>query len=255
MRIKTALAALLAPVFLLGAAACSGERTKAPDSIDRMSKAEVEAIVKEYLLREPEIIFEMQNALNVKSALEQTIKAEAAWDALYASAKDDPFIGPKDAPITIIEFTDYDCGWCKRVLPQVIEFADDRRGDTRVVFKELHWQGSGDGAPSRAALAAQRQGKYREMHLALMKAPANARTPEYVESIARSIGLDIPRWKKDMASDAVKQQAARFEAEARSAGLSGTPAFLVNGTFIGGADMEGLRSLVEAKRQELAAKR
>jgi len=254
MRIQIRLAALLAPVALL-AAACSGGQAKAPDSIDRMSKAEVEAIVKEYLLREPEILLEMQLAFERNRMASQTLAVEGAWNTLLASAKDDPFIGPKDAPITIIEFTDYDCGFCKRALPEVIELGDDRRGDTRVVFKELHWQGSGDGAPSRAALAAQRQGKYREMHIALMKAPSNARTPEYVESVARSIGLDIPRWQKDMASEAVTQQAARYEAEARAAGINGTPAFLVNGTFINGADMDGLRSLVEAKRQELAAKR
>ncbi len=251
MHIKTTFAVLLG----LAATACSGGQTKAPDSIDRMSKAEVEAIVKEYLLREPELLIEVQIALERNRMASQTLTAEGAWDRLYASAKDDPYIGPKDAPITVIEFTDYDCGFCKRALPEIVEIADDRRGDTRVVFKELHWQGSGDGAPSRAALAAQRQGKYRDMHIALMKAPANARTPDYMESVARSIGLDIARWKKDMASDAVKQQAARYEAEARAAGINGTPAFLVNGTFINGADMDGLRSLIEAKRQELAAKR
>lgn len=251
MRLHTALASLLA----FAAAACSGGQAVAPDSIDRMSKAEVEAIVREYLLREPEILLEMQVAFERNRMASQTISVEGAWDQLLASAKDDPFIGPKDAPITVIEFTDYDCGFCKRALPEVVALADDRRGDTRVVFKELHWQGTGDGAPSRAALAAQRQGKYREMHLALMKAPSNARTPEYVESVARSIGLDIDRWKKDMASDAVKEQAASYEAEARSAGINGTPAFLINGTFINGADMDGVRSLIEAKRQELAAKR
>lgn len=239
----------------IGLSACGqAQQMSAPDAIDRMEKAEVEAIVREYLLREPEILFEMQRAYEVKDALQQTVVAEAAWDTLLASAKDDPSIGPKNAPITIIEFTDYDCGWCKRVLPDIIELADDRRGDTRVVFKELHWQGARDYAPSRAALAAHRQGKYREMHIAMMSAPAGANTPEHLETIARSVGLDIPRWKSDMASPAIQAQIERFEAEAREAGIRGTPGFLINGTFFGGGDVDAIKSLVEAKRAELKDK-
>jgi protein-disulfide isomerase len=239
----------------VGLAACGPAGVSAPDAINKMQKAEVEAIVREYLLREPEILFEMQSAYEVKQAMEQSLVAEAAWPTILASAKDDPTIGRKDAPITIIEFTDYDCGWCKRVLPTIIELADDRRGDTRVVFKELHWQGARDFAPSRAALAAQRQGKYREMHLALMTAPAGAYTPEHLETIARSVGLDIPRWKTDMASDAVQAQITRFEGEARQAGIRGTPGFLINGTFFGGGDVDAIKSLVEAKRAELKDKK
>ncbi len=249
--------ALLLPLSIaFGLSACGGpSQVAAPDSIGRMEKAEVEAIVREYLLREPEILFEMQSAYEVKDALQQTVVAEASWDKLIASAKDDPSIGRKDAPITIIEFTDYDCGWCKRVLPTVIELADDRRGDTRVVFKELHWQGARDGAPSRAALAAHRQGKYREMHLALMTAPAGAYTPENLEILARSIGLDIPRWKADMLTPAVAAQIDRFAAEAREAGIRGTPGFLINGTFFAGGDADAVKSLVEAKRAELKDKK
>jgi protein-disulfide isomerase len=249
-------ALLLSLVASLGLAACGGPAAvSAPDAIDRMQKAEVEAIVREYLLREPEILFEMQGAYEVKQQMEQSLVAEAAWGALLASAKDDPTIGRKDAAVTIIEFTDYDCGWCKRVLPTVIELADDRRGDTRVVFKELHWQGARDFAPSRAALAAFRQGKYREMHLALMTAPAGAYTPEHLETIARSVGLDIARWTKDMQSEAVNAQIARFEAEARQAGIRGTPGFLINGTFFGGGDVDAIKSLVEAKRAEARDKK
>ena len=108
MRLHASLAALLA----LGAAACSGE-VKAPDAVGGLTKAQVEAIVKDYLLREPEIIFEMQAAYQRNQLASQTLAAEGVWDKLLASAKDDPYIGRKDAPITIVEFSDYDCGVCK----------------------------------------------------------------------------------------------------------------------------------------------
>lgn len=244
---------LLSLVAVVGLSACGGPaQIAAPDSIDRMEKAEVEAIVREYLLREPEMLFEMQRAYEIKDQMQQVVSAEAAWDKLIASAKDDPSVGPKNAAITIIEFTDYDCAWCKRVLPTMLELADDRRGDVRIVFKELHWQGSRDGAPSRAALAAHKQGKYRDMHVAMMNAPAGALTPENIETMARSVGLDIPRWKADMLSPGVNDQIDRFQVEAQAASIRGTPGFLVNGTFFGGGgDMVGLKSLIDAKRAEL----
>lgn len=245
---------LMTLVAAVGLAACGQAEVKAPDSIGRMEKAEVEAIVREYLLREPEILFEMQRAYQVKEALQQTLVAERAWDQLIASSQDDPTIGPKNAPITIIEFSDYECGFCKRALPWVIDQVDDRRGDIRLIVKESAWKEATSEPAARAALAARKQGKYREMHIALMSAPFGAHTPEHMETMARSVGLDIPRWKADMASAEVTAQIKKFDEEYKLAGISGTPSFLVNGTFVGGFDQAGLESLIEAKRHELKSK-
>ncbi len=250
MRANTLIAAALA----LGAAACSASEAKAPDSIDKMAKADVEAIVKEYLLREPEILFEMQTAYERKSTEEQTSKAEGAWDALLASAKDDPFIGPKDAPITIIEFSDYDCGVCKSAVPWVIAQVDDRRGGVKLVVKEAAWRGEGSHRAAMAALAAHGQGKYREMHVALMKAPSSAYTPELLEVIAKSVGLDIPRWKADMVKAETSSHVDRSLKEFEDSGMRGTPAFLINGKFVGGFGQAELDSLMEATRQQVKSK-
>jgi protein-disulfide isomerase len=230
---------------------CMDGKVKAPDSIDRMQKAEVEAIVREYLMREPEILWEMQAAYQKRELEAQTTKAEAEWPALLATAKDDPSIGPKDAPITIIEFSDYDCGVCKAALPWVINQIDDRRADIRLVIKEAAWRGEGSHRAAQAALAAHKQGKYREMHIALMKAPPAAYTPEHLETIAKSVGLDIPRWKADMAADATAKHVERSLGEFEKAGVAGTPAFLINGKFVGGFGQEQLESLIEATRQQI----
>lgn len=256
MRAHTTIAALLASGLALGAAACSGaQTTKAPDSIDRMAKAEVQAIVKEYLLENPDILFEMQAAYERKSQAEQTAKAEGAWPALIASAKDDPYIGPKDAPITMIEFSDYDCGVCKSAVPWVISQVDDRRGDIKLIIKEAAWRGEGSHRAAMAALAAHRQGKYREMHIALMKAPASAYTPENLEIVAKSVGLDIPRWNADMAKAELSSHVDRSLKEFADSGMQGTPAFLINGKFVGGFGQASLDSLIEATRQEIKAKK
>jgi protein-disulfide isomerase len=247
MRLTTALSALLA----LGAAACSGGEVKAPDSVGGLEKAQVEAIVKEYLLREPEILFEMQTAFQRNQLATQTLAAEGAWEKLLASSKDDPYIGRKDAPITIIEFSDYDCGVCKAAVPWVLAQVDDRRSDIKVIVKESAVRGADSRRAAIAAMAAHSQGKYREMHVALMKAPANAYTPANLEAIAQSVGLDMARWKKDMADANLIKRVDRSVEEFDMAGLQGTPSFLINGRFVGGFGQEELESLIEATRQQI----
>lgn len=247
MRLTTARSALLA----LGAAACSGGEVKAPDSVGGLEKAQVEAIVKEYLLREPEILFEMQTAFQRNQLATQTLAAEGAWEKLLATSKDDPYIGRKDAPITIVEFSDYDCGVCKAAVPWVMAQVDDRRSDIKVIVKESAVRGEDSRRAAIAAMAAHQQGKYRDMHVALMKAPANAYTPANLEMIAQSVGLDIARWKKDMADANLIKRVDRSVEEFDMAGLQGTPSFLINGRFVGGFGQEELESLIEATRQQI----
>ena len=247
MRLTTALSVLLA----LGAAACSGGEVRAPDSVGGLEKAQVEAIVKEYLLREPEILFEMQTAFQRNQIATQTLAAEGAWEKLLASSKDDPYIGRKDAPITIIEFSDYDCGVCKAAVPWVMAQVDDRRSDIKLIVKESAVRGEDSRRAAIAAMAAHSQGKYREMHVALMKAPANAYTPANLEAIAQSVGLDMARWKKDMADANLIKRVDRSVEEFDMAGLQGTPSFLINGRFVGGFGQEELESLIEATRQQI----
>jgi protein-disulfide isomerase len=247
MRLTTAFSTLL----VLGAAACSGGEVKAPDSVGGLEKAQVEAIVKEYLLREPEILFEMQTAFQRNQLATQTLAAEGAWEKLLASSKDDPYIGRKDAPITIIEFSDYDCGVCKAAVPWVMAQVDDRRSDIKLIVKESAVRGEDSRRAAIAAMAAHSQGKYREMHVALMKAPANAYTPANLEMIAQSVGLDIARWKKDMADAKLIRRVDRSVEEFDMAGLQGTPSFLINGKFVGGFGQEELETLIEATRQQI----
>jgi predicted DsbA family dithiol-disulfide isomerase len=91
----------------------------------------------------------------------------------------------------------------------------------------------------------------REMLVALMKAPANAYTPANLEMIAQSVGLDIARWKKDMADANLIKRVDRSVEEFDMAGLQGTPSFLINGRFVGGFGQEELESLIEATRQQI----
>jgi protein-disulfide isomerase len=111
--------------------ACSGQgpgAVKAPDAVGDLSKAQIEAIVKEYLMREPIVLAEAFAELQRREEEQKIAATENAWKKVSLS-KDDPTLGPADAPITIVEFTDYNCGYCKLATSWVMNQVDDRRGD------------------------------------------------------------------------------------------------------------------------------
>lgn len=236
----------------LALAACSGQQgaVKAPDAVGDLSKAQIEAIVKEYLMREPIVLAEAFGELQRREEEAKVAATEAAWSKVTL-AKDDPVLGPADAPITIVEFTDYNCGYCKLATSWVMSQVDDRRGDIRVVIKESAVRGANSEMAAAAALAAKNQGKYREMHLALMKVPANAYTPEIIETVGKSVGLDIARMKQDMNSKVIKDRVQASVKDYENVGLEGTPSFFINGTYVGGFGEQHLNDVVKAARDKV----
>jgi protein-disulfide isomerase len=240
---------IIAGAALALLAACSGQAKEvaAPEAIDRMEKAEVEAIVKEYLVREPEVLLAAFAELEKREAALKVARAERLWPELI-KAKGDPVLGNPGAPITIVEFTDYNCGFCKNATPWVMNQVDNRRSDVRVIIKESAVRGANSELAARAALAADRQGKYREMHIALMKVPANAYSPEVVERIGKSVGLDTERLKRDMEDKSLHDLIARHVTEFEQAGLEGTPGFFINGKYVAGFDQQSLEALIAEAR-------
>ncbi len=243
MRLRlTCVSAFLLLAGLLLAGACSpAKNIAAPDAIDRMSRAEVEAIVKDYLVQNPDVMREALEALNTR---EQQLTI-----AKLVSSEDNPRIGPDNAPITIVEFFDYNCGYCHAANPWLFKHLDDKRRDIQVVFKELPILAESSLLASRAALAADRQGKYREMHLALMK--SKDLTDSGIEKIGKSIGLDVTRLKKDMDGEPVMAQIQKVSAESEEVGVRGTPGFFINGQFLNGFDEETLDKIIAAERAKL----
>ena len=234
------ISAVSAATLLL--AACS-QGGKVPDSVDRMARSEVEAIVKNYLISNPEVLSEAITALGKHE--QQKVFAS------LLTQSNDPSLGPKDAPITIVEFFDYNCGYCKAATDWVFNQVDDRQGDVRVVFKEFPILAESSLDAAKAALAADRQGKYREMHNALMK--TRDLTPEGLEKTARSVGLDVAKWKTDMASDGVLIQIDQVRMQGEQAGVQGTPGFFINGQFLNGFHEETLRRAIDNARKEARA--
>lgn len=239
----TVLIAALGASLALMTAGCSQPASEtsasAPDAVDRMARAEVEAIVKDYLLNNPEVVAEVIESLGAHER-QKTFASLISHDR-------DPTLGPKDAPITIVEFFDYNCGYCKSANEWVLKQVDDRRNDVRVVFKEYPILKQTSLASAKAALAADKQGKYREMHVALMH--SRDLSDEGIEATAKSVGLNIDRWKKDMASADLERLIENVYRESDAAGVEGTPGFFINGEFVNGFNEATLDKILADLRE------
>ncbi|MDP3737073.1 MAG: DsbA family protein [Hyphomonadaceae bacterium] len=251
MRLKT----LLAATVLL-AAACAPQKVAevaAPSSVDRMAKTEVEAIVKEYLLKNPEVLVEAFNELDRRHTADAFTR--------LTSHDNDPSIGPKNAPITIVEFFDYNCGYCKAANEWVMKEAGEKNGQVRVVFKEYPILRQASDLAAKASLAAERQGKYREMHIALMKSRGLAAMKDgkedleavnaEIERIGKSVGLNIDKLRKDMADPAFEAHIERVHREAAESGVDATPGFYINGQSLQGFDEKRLDAMIDEARKSL----
>jgi len=209
----------------------------------QLDKTEVEEIVRAYLLENPEIIREALIELEKK---EDRASITAVADSLYKDPRDASF-GPKNAKVTIVEFFDYNCGYCKQSTEWVKEIMEKHPKDVRIIFKELpilDGRSKTSRNAAKAALAASEQGKYTEMHFALMS--ERSLTHERVEKIATDVGLDMEKFRKDMADEKLEVQLDDTLILAqRIPSLTGTPYFLINDDYMAGADVNRLQAMLD----------
>lgn len=208
-----------------------------------MKRADVEKIIQEYLLENPEILREALIALDKK---EDRASISAVSDALFKDPRDIS-IGPKDAKVTIVEFFDYNCGFCKSSSDWLKGVMDKHPNDVRVVFKELpilDGRTKTSKNAAKAALASARQGKYSTMHFSLME--ERGLTKERVFKIAEDAGLDMKKLKEDMKDPEIDRMLADGLLLANKIpSLTGTPFFVINDDFIAGADANALDAMLE----------
>ncbi len=200
-------------------------------------KAAVEKIVKDYLIANPEILIDVQNALDRKQAANEAQSQQTALTKIGEAALTDPKVafiqGPADAKVTVVQFFDYHCGFCKASLP-AMKKALERGGSVRFAFVEYPILSAESLIAAQAAVAARQQpGKYMAFHIALMET-TGALPRERILSIAQTVGLDIPKLEMDMASDATRASLQASNALAQQLHVNGTPTFVINGKFLVG---------------------
>ena len=166
---------------------------------------------------------------------------------------DAPQQGPDDAKVTIVEWSDFQCPYCGRVIDTVKQIEKNYGNDVRVVFKQNPLPMHPD-APfaARASLAAQKQGKFWQMHDKLFEANVSraqgALAKDKVEQMARDIGLDMERFQKDVASSEITDIVRSDQAQAQKLGASGTPHFFINGVRVSGAvPYDSFKNIIDAQ--------
>jgi protein-disulfide isomerase len=198
-------------------------------------RKEIETIIKDYLLANPEILQEMGQALEQKQKQAEDEQRKGGLiqnaDQIFRS-KSDFVAGNPNGDVTMVEFFDYNCVWCKKDFPDVMALLDSDK-ELKLVLKEFPILGPDSEYAAQAAIAAGKQGKYFDMHKAMYQHDGRL-TKEVVDEIAVAQGLDMDQLKKDMNDPETAEIIARNLVLAQSLGINGTPAFIIDDKLIPG---------------------
>lgn len=239
----------LVAAALIALSLVTGPATAADDVLTDTQKKQVEDLVRQYITDHPEVIVEAIQQMQARQEQEKQARAEAALKENKQELEADPeapVIGNPNGRITIVEFFDYRCSYCKRVFPAVMQVLND---DPRIryVFKEFPILGPESVAASKASLAVWRhhKAKYMAFHRALMTARGGI--PEArILSIAEDIGIDKAELKKNMADPEIDRILERNYRLAQELNINGTPAFVIGGKLVPGAiDADTMKRMVE----------
>ncbi len=230
---------------VLGLALCLPSLTTRADEFTAAQRAEIVKIMRDALKRDPSILRDAVAALQADETGKQKEMLAAAKSALVDPA--DPVAGNPHGDVTIVEFFDTRCPYCRKIEPTMADVLARDHG-VRLVFKDLPILGPASVLGSKALLAAQRQGGYEKLRDAIMSAPQQT-TKATIQDAAQHLGLDWPRLQRDMDDPAVQ---ARIDANlklARAIGIEGTPALIIGGELIPGAvEADELRSAIAKAR-------
>jgi protein-disulfide isomerase len=230
----------------LGAALLAGGPARAQTAL---TQPDVERIVRDYLLKNPEVIYDALQELQRRREADEAKRQQAAItqhrDAIFADAGD-PVGGNPKGDVTLVEFFDYRCGYCRSMAGGLRSLmASDKQ--LRFVFKDLPILSPESTLAARAALAAEKQGKYSAMHFAMMQAKDLSR--DAIMAIAHEQGLDPDRLARDMDAGDITTRLDENMRLAQALGVNGTPAFVLGNQLIpGAAEIGQLAQLIGQQR-------
>jgi protein-disulfide isomerase len=242
---------LFAVVAVLGIAMATTVDCRADSSTAKApDKSAIERIVRDYLIANPEVIEEAIQALQAKREAAEKNRAQAALsehgDALRGHPMT-PVSGNATGDVTVVEFFDYQCGYCKRSLASLVDLLSSDK-NVRVVWKELPILGPVSRFAARAAMAAKKQDKYFDFHVGVMAARGRL-SESKVMSIAADVGLNIDRLREDMKDPMIEAYLDETLQLANSLGIRGTPAFVIGDTLVPGAiDEAGMKRIIAETR-------
>jgi protein-disulfide isomerase len=224
------------------------------ESFSDAQRGEIEQIVKGYLLAHPELLQEVMAELEKRQTAAEAEKHREGVRQYSATIFNSPHqetLGNPDGDVTMVEFFDYNCGYCKRAMTDMLDLM---KGDPklRVVLKEFPVLGPGSTEAAQVAVAVRMQDKTGKKYLEFHQKLLGSRTADKARALAaaREVGLDVSRIEKDLASEEVKTTIEESMKVAEALGLNGTPSYVIGkDVVIGAVGLEALKEKIDSARR------
>ena len=241
-------------VAAIALAVCGAPAAASAQSFNEAQRGEIQKIMKDYLLSHPEVLEEVSAELTKRQAAAEAEKHEAAVSANASTIFNSPrgvTVGNKDGDVTFVEFFDYNCGYCKRAMSDMLDMmkADPK---LKVVLKEFPVLGPGSVEAAQVAVAVRMQDptgkKYLDFHQKLLGGRGQA-DKAHAMAAAKEAGLDVAKLEKDLTSPEVRATIEENFKLAESMGMNGTPSYVIGKqVIIGAVGAEALKEKVSQAR-------
>lgn len=232
-----------------GAAIMFAPLSSSAQSFTDEQKKELEVIFKQMLAENPQAILDSveQYRADQERKSQQSAQENLKEYVEFFKSNDLPMAGNPEGDVTIVEFFDYNCGYCRKAFEDIQKIIDEDK-NIRVVFQEMPILSPSSAKMATYALAALRQGKYFEMHTAIMDYKGSQTDAAYIK-LAEDLGLDIEKLKVDAASAEVKGEIEKAKKIANDLGIRGTPGFIIGDKIYPGyIGTDGLRRGIKEAR-------
>lgn len=238
--------------FIISAALVSSIALAAPARAE-LTKDDVNKLVHDYIMEHPQLILDSVNEFQKRSLAErQSESLQRNHDELFNNEKS-PILGNPKGDVTIIEFFDYNCHYCKEVFTSLLELTQEDK-NLKVIFKDFPILGATSELAAKWALAAQRQNKYFEFHKQMMEHKGPLKN-EDIEDAAKEIGLDIAAARQFVDGTDSLLQIERNRSLATQMSFNGTPSFVINDeSFSGVPSKSEMKDKIAEKRKQGTAK-
>jgi len=252
MKSSLSVALPIAAAMLLALPAASVTQAQTFSSTQRQ---EIEAIIKDYLIAHPEVIKEVMTELERRQQEAEAEKRRATLEENKATLFRSPHqvvLGNPKGNVTMVEFFDYNCGFCKRAMADMLDLLKTDP-NLKFVLKEFPVLGEGSVQAAHVAVAARMQDptgkKYLDFHQKLLGSRGQADRARAL-AVAKEVGFDMARIEKDMSSDEVKKTIEESMRLADALGVNGTPSYVVGGEVVVGAvGLDALKEKIAAERK------
>lgn len=224
--------ALAGPAVLTLAPPSAAEEASA---FSDAQKQELGGLIRDYLMKNPEVLIEVSIALEAKRSAEQAEVAEKALAEQADAIFDDPtaaVIGNPNGKIQIVEFFDYNCGYCRRAMNKVLALTEANK-EVKVIFKEMPVLGEASASAAVASLAAVRQDKFLPFHRALMTYDGRV-SEEAIQQAAKTAKLDLKKFEADRKDPALQAAIDKNLDVSHALFIDGTPSFIIGDQIVRG---------------------